>query len=129
MNIAEIGRRHEWLNTLKPGDKFAVKGKHYGTAPYTILEVAKLTPTQVVSKCQRRFAKKNLFEIGASSGYRRIPQMEPATLEIQDAVEAYKLAAWLQAMHADNTPLHVMRAMKRAHDEAVAAWERANPPA
>lgn len=130
MSTAEREARDQWAQGLKPGNEVAVRGRYYSHPPYTILQVAKLTATQVVTTDDRRFALKDQYEIGVKRGGLSVrPSIEPATQEVREAVETFTLMTWLSGLVTEHgrkhPPLHIMRAMKVAYDEANT--EKVNP--
>lgn len=134
MNIADSSNPRDWARTLRPGDEVAVRSRYYGHAPYSILTVAKLTATQVVTAEERRFALKDLYEIGAArSGFAGRPGIEPVTPQVREAVETFALVDWLSKLVSDHgrkhPPLHVMRALKAAYDKATEVGAEGQPAA
>ena len=123
-SIKELGDRFAWAAALKPGDEVAIPSRNYGDAPHVITKVAKQTATQVVLEGDRRFAKKDLYEVGGQrSSWRGRANIVPVTDEIRVARETWELVQWLNQVVTDHgtkfPPLDVMRAMKVAHDAAI----------
>jgi hypothetical protein len=125
-STAERDARDQWARALKPGDEVAVPGRYFGHPPYAILKVAKLTATQIVTTEDRRFALKDLYEIGVPrGGFTGRPRVEPVTQQVREAVETFSLATWLSSLVTEHgrkhPPLEIMRAMKAAYDQVNSA--------
>jgi len=71
-----MANNHEWLKSLKPGDKVAMKSQHHTT----IQEVERLTKTQIILKCGWRFHIDSGYQVSGDSW--NFLTIEPVTKEV-----------------------------------------------
>jgi hypothetical protein len=123
---AEKIKKLEWLRSLRPGHKVAVRQSR-GTT-YDIYEVDRITPTQIVVKfngrLDYRYNKKNGDRIGGGRGGFNFPGgIEPVTNEIIEANEERALRHWFDTVGENNKGLDLttLRALKAAIEPILAA--------
>lgn len=124
MNIAEMSKLHDWVQALQPGDEvLASRRKGYTRMPSTIQKVAKLTATQVVLDDGRRYERARSVGRLIESGW--YGEIQPVTQQHRDEIEQKELQQWLNGLAQGSgawdrlQPLHVLRALKSAHDKAT----------
>lgn len=106
-----------WLAALKTGDAVATKRSGVGFTP-EIHRVARVTATQILLDNNKRFRRDSGYQIGLKSSWHSVYLVD-ATREVRDAIELQQLRDWATASTSwRSTPLHVLRAVKQAHDSA-----------
>jgi hypothetical protein len=125
-NEAEKAVKLQWLRSLRPGQKVAVRNS--GSAEgYEIYEVARITPTQIVvnhnSALEYRYSKKDGERIGGRSSWHFPRGIEPVTPKIMETVELSRMRTWFADLPDSNKKLSLktLRALKAAIDPIIAA--------
>lgn len=116
-----------WIRDLKQGDRFAYAwGPHYDKR-IRAHTVDRTTPTQIIAGADRfwRTGERAGLRVGAianssfsGGSWSRIQPLTPA-LEAQ--IDHSELTSWLAYTAQRAQPLHVLRAIKKAFDEAEGA--------
>lgn len=107
---------HQWLANLKVGDKVALAGGHNWRRAYKILEISRMTPTQAVCFNDGRFRLKDGLVVGGDYS-----QVEPVTDRVLQAMEADSLRSWFATVSRKTLDVPVLRAMRKAYEEATRA--------
>jgi hypothetical protein len=118
----------QWLQSLKAGDEVYVPDRYSHSGPGQIVTISKITATQIAigeGARETRFDRKNGRERRRPGGsIYGLRHLEPVTDGSRVRIETWRLRSWLVGLVTDHgrthPPLHVMRAMKGAHDGAVA---------
>jgi hypothetical protein len=126
MNIAEEKKLSQWVESLRPGDEVMASRRtagRFGARTGEISKVAKITATQIVLENGWRYDRVRnvgrLLDSGAHGG------IQPVTQEDRDRIEHEALLSWIDGIPPSSIngwkkpPLHVLRALKAAYDEAV----------
>jgi hypothetical protein len=95
-----------WVDELSPGSVVAVESG-YGNTAYTLREVVRLTPTQVILPNDMRYRRDNGNRVGSGDRY-RTDRIVPATDEVRATVRAATLAARLSEVRWRALPLEVL---------------------
>lgn len=130
MNIVDRSNLTEWVQALQPGDEVLASARRtYGTGQPAIEKVARVTPTQVVLENGARYDRARNPGRLLSSELRG--EIRPVTQKTRDRLEQARLQNWLDGLARGAgrwdklQPLHLLRAMKAAHDKSAA--EHAEP--
>lgn len=109
-----------WLESLKPGDTFAIANGGYGHTKYSIHTVQRTTATQIV--CADPYARRYSRSTGRGIGSDSYSRVEKATPHIVAAIQRGKLLFWLSDLAHTNRikglDTDVLQAMKTAYDRA-----------
>lgn len=107
--------KKKWLSELKPGDAVGKVGGFSNTA--TESKVDRITATQIVVG-GIKYSKKDGRAIGPYSRFSR-PYLVIIDDELRVKMEYENLVSWVCNKNWNQSTITQLRAMKKAHDEAV----------
>lgn len=94
----------DWLQSLKPGDKFAIETI---TGSYVLRKVARLTKTQIVLDNSQKFYISSGLIVGGS--HYRSTRIIPVTAEIKEVIERSKLIYNIKKSHLYDISIESLR--------------------
>lgn len=100
--------KQEWLDSLKEGDKVALKSFYHSSFNYDIKEITKITPTRIIKVGGYEFNSDGR-QRGRASAWGRSIYLEPVKQDVLDMVERNKLCTKVKNTKFETLTLDQLR--------------------